>query len=102
MSNRKSVYSEIEKLSKLQQENHKEVDTRLDNIEKILVVQETNLQIHMKRSDNLEKLVQTLQEKDIQPLRKHVNMVEGALKFIGLFGLAVSIFVSLFKLFGVI
>jgi len=102
MFGKKDLLSAIDKVRKTQEENHKEVDTRLDNIEKILVVQEANLQIHMKRSDNLEKLVQTLQEKDIQPLRKHVNMVEGALKFIGLFGLAVGIFVSLFKLFGVI
>ena len=85
-----------------QESNHQEIDKRLDTIEKVLIVQETNLQLHMKRSDNLEKLVEGIREKDIEPVKKHVNMVEGSLKLIGLIGLIVSILTGLFKLFGTI
>lgn len=52
------------------------IDERLDSIDKTLAVNTESLQIHMKRSDALESM--------IKPVQKHVDMVEGALKLIGL------------------
>lgn len=70
---------------------HKEFDGRLDAIEKVLILQEENLRTHMKRSDNLEKLVDKLRDEDIKPLSKHVNMVEGALKLLGVLSIVTGI-----------
>ena len=83
----------------------KDVDNRLDNIEKVLIAQEMNLQEHMKRSDHLEDLVEEMQKKNdaaVAPLKKHINMVEGVFKFIGLMGILVSILGGLAKLFNMI
>jgi hypothetical protein len=51
------------------------LDERLDSIDKTLAAQHVSLDIHIKRSDALEALV--------QPIQKHVSMVEGALKLVG-------------------
>jgi hypothetical protein len=53
----------------------------------------------MKRSDNLEKLVNTIQEQDLKPLNKHVSMVEGAAKLLGVISLIIGIAASIFNLF---
>ena len=91
----KSIESKIDN-------QHSEVDSRLDAIEKVMLVQEANLQEHMKRSDNLERLINNLEEKEIKPLVKHVSMVQGALKLLGILSVLISIFGGFFKLFGVI
>lgn len=79
-----------------------ESEKRLDKIEKVLVKQEANLQEHMKRSDHLEEMVTTMKKDDIDPVKKHVNMIEGVFKFLGIFGLVVSIVGGLARLFNVI
>lgn len=84
------------------QRQHDELDKRLDNIEKVLIAQEINLKDHMRRSDQLEALMDNLQEKELKPLQKHVNMVEGVFKFLGLIALGVTIISGLAKLFGIV
>lgn len=81
----------LEKLSDKVDAQHKDVDTRLDNIEKVMIAQEINVKEHMRRSDNLEKMYTDLQEKDIKPLRRHVNMVEGGFKLLGVLSLILGI-----------
>lgn len=72
-------------------------DERLDSIDITLVRQEANLQEHMKRSDLLERRAERI-ETDIKPLEKHMLMVNGALKFLGIFGTIVAILVGLFEI----
>lgn len=79
---------------------HKEFDQRLDAIEKVLILQEENLRTHMKRSDNLEKLVDKLRDEDIKPLTKHVSMIEGALKLLGVISLITGMVVSVISVLG--
>lgn len=77
-------------------------DKRLDKIEKVLVAQEVNLKEHMRRSDNLEKLINIINENEIKPLRKHVSMVEGALKLLGVLSILASLFGAVARYFNVI
>lgn len=101
----KELSDKIEELAKRFEAHDKENDRRLDNIEKVLIAQEMNLQTHMKRSDHLEQIVETLktkQDKDIKPIQRHIAMVEGAFKLLGVLGLLVSILGGLAKLLGLI
>jgi hypothetical protein len=63
---------------------------KVDKIEDTLVKQEVNLarltvsvEEHVKRSNNLEEA--------LKPVQRHVVLVEGALKFIGLLGVLATI-----------
>lgn len=97
-----SLYQKLEKIETQLSKNHEIVDGRLNNIEKVQAVQEANLKEHMRRSDNLEKIVSDMKEKDVKPVKKHVAMVEGGLKLLGILGLLVSIVGGVLKIFGVI
>lgn len=80
-------------------------DKRLDRIEdkvdtisdklgatnEILAAQHESLKQHMRRSDLLEEA--------IKPLQKHVSMVDGALKLIGLLAAMAAIAELLLRLF---
>lgn len=90
------LIAHTEKTEKLYQD----LDSRLDSIEKVLIKQELNLAIHIKRSDNLEALVQHIQEKDLKPMARHISMVEGGFKLIGLVALIVGIIGGIIKIFG--
>ena len=79
---------------------YKELDLKLDQIDKILIKQEINLAIHIKRSDNLELIVNNLKETDIKALTRHVFLVEGGFKLIGLVALIVGIVGGIIKIFG--
>lgn len=101
----KDLQKKIEELAKESAVHHKDNDLRLDNIEKVLLAQEINLKTHMKRSEHLEEIVNQMKiqtEKDMAPLKKHINMIEGALKFLGIVGLIITILGGLSKLFGLI
>ncbi len=98
----KSVIDLIKNLEDKIDAQHKDVDNRLDAIEKVTLLQERNLDEHMKRSDNLEKLISRLEEKDLKPVVRHVAMVEGGLKLLGVIGIVVGIAGGLAKLFGAI
>lgn len=94
-----TLINRIDKLSEKLASHNKQNNERLIEIEKVLVRQEANLQEHMKRSDNLEKMLDNIEKKDLKPLQRHVAMVEGSLKLIGIIGILTGIVVSLIKLF---
>lgn len=60
-----------------------EVRANLNSITTTLAEQHVTLKDHIRRTELLEE--------QMEPVKKHVNMVNGALKFIGLLGIAVSI-----------
>lgn len=97
-----TIDSKIAALLDKTERQHNELDKRLDNIEKVLLAQEINLKEHMRRTDALEKLMETIREKEMLPIQKHVNMVEGVFKFLGLIALLLTIVSGIGKLFGVI
>lgn len=71
---------------------HQELDKRLDNIEKVMIAQEINLKEHMRRTDILEE--------SIKPIQKHVTMVEGVFKFLGLLSLLIGIVSGVARILG--
>lgn len=103
--NNDEIHKKIDELVRDIKEYYKDSDNRLDNIEKILVAQEINLKDHMRRSDHLEQIVEQNNKKTedaIAPMKKHINMVEGVFKFLGISGIVVSMFGGIAKLFGLI
>ena len=74
---------------------------RLDAIDKTLIKQELNLREHMKRTDALETLISTL-ESEFRPVQRHVIMVDGVVKFLGLLAVVMSIVGGILKVFNII
>lgn len=98
----KDLLKRIELLSIAMHKHGKENDSRLDRIEKVLIKQEENLKEHMRRSDNLEEVVTHLKDNEIKKINKHVYMVEGMFKLVGLLGIVASIIGGIGKLLGLI
>lgn len=73
------------------------LDSRLDAVDKTLVKQEANLGEHMRRTDLAESRMDIIQA-DIQPIKKHVAMMEGALKGIGVLATIVGIIAGIIKI----
>lgn len=76
-------------------------DERLDNIEQVLIKQEINLSTHMKRSEHLEDIMEHLQQNELNPIKKHIHMVEGALKMVGGLSIISGFLAIVLKFFGV-
>lgn len=79
------------------------LDSRLDNVDVTLAKQSVILDEHTRRSLANEEQVELLKKKleaDILPIRKHVDMVNGAFKFIGAVSSLVSLIYGIIKLVG--
>lgn len=77
-----------------------EVNDKLTDINTTLNRNTDSLELHMKRSDTLESMLKQQETSfvaQIEPIKKHVNMVKGALKLIGL----VSTLLGILKLLGI-
>jgi len=59
------------------------IDARLNSIDVTLVAQHVSLKDHIRRTEILEN--------EVKPIQKHVAMVNGALKFIGLLGILAGV-----------
>jgi len=97
-----NVETLIESLTEKVNFHYNDLDKRLDSIEKVIITQEINLKEHMKRSDHLEEMVKIIKNDDLKPLEKHVNMVEGVFKFLGLVALLVGLASGFINLFGIV
>lgn len=71
----KSVEDKLDKISE-----------RLDDIVKVQIEQAADLKHHIYRTDLAEARMDSIEE-DLKPIKKHVDMLNGALKAVG--GLAV-------------
>jgi len=78
------------------------VDTHLGNIAITLEKNTVSLTEHMRRSDHLETLVNEIRDKEIKPLTKHVHMVQGGLKLLGLVSLIITIAGGIARFFGLV
>jgi chromosome segregation ATPase len=63
------------------------IDERIDSIDKHLAVYNSQLRFHIKRTDLLEK--------DIEPLKAHLNKTQGILTFIGVAATIITVVVAL-------
>ncbi len=69
-------------------------DERLDSIDITLVRQNATLEEHVRRTELLEDKTNQLSD-DLKPVEKHVAMVTGALKLLGIVGTIVAIIVGI-------
>ena len=69
------------------------IDERIDQIDKHLAVYNAQLRFHIKRTDALEK--------NIEPLKAHLNKTHGILTFIGVVATIVSVTVAVINIKGV-
>lgn len=102
---KKEIQQRLKDIADKMELHDRENDRRLDNIEKVMLVQEQNLKEHMRRSEHLEDLVTTQKkesERKIAPIQKHINMVEGVFKFIGILGILTSVIGGILKILGII
>lgn len=81
----KRIESKIDKL-----------DDRLDSLDKTSVKQEQNLAEHMRRTELAEANIDSIRD-ELKPVQRHVAMLEGILKFIGLVGTLVAIAAGVVK-----
>lgn len=100
MADEKVVILELnkitEKLEKVE-ERLDCIDGRLNNLDITSAKQEVNLETHMRRTELAEESIQIIRS-EIQPLKKHIHMVEGAFKLLGV----VSLIVGLMRAVGLI
>jgi hypothetical protein len=74
------------------------VDERLDKVDKNLAVYNEQLKLHIEGVVQNRKAIQKLDE-SMKPLNKHVHMVEGGLKLIGIISLLSGIALAFFRIF---
>jgi O-antigen ligase len=101
----KSELNYIDSLDFMNRKSFVKMNEKLNDVEKVLIIQETNLKEHMRRSEHLEKLVEIESEKREsaeKKMEKHINMVEGGLKLIGIIGVLVGIFAGIAKIISLI
>lgn len=102
MAKSNTIESILLSLADKQQRQYEDLDKRLDNIEKVMIGHDISLKEHMKRSDHLEEIVEIIKDTELKPLQKHVSMVEGIVKFVGILSLIVGILTGIASLFGLI
>lgn len=81
------------------------IDNKIDKIEEhlgridvTLGKQHEQLREHIRRTELNETAIEKITETLI-PINKHVNMLEGGLKFIGILSLVAGIILTIFQLF---
>lgn len=81
-------------------ENHRDFDTRLDNLEKVALAHDMNLEEHMKRSERNEELIEIARaehRKTDNKLNTHVSRVEGAFKLLGVIFSVIGLGIAFIK-----
>jgi chromosome segregation ATPase len=84
------------KLDKIESRLEK-IEDSLSSIDKTLVKQHGELEKHIMRTEINEQMMQALHE-EFKPVRKHISMLEGALKFVGIVATVVTIVAGLVKI----
>ena len=82
----------MKELDKLDEKLEK-IDKRIDSIDKHLAVYNSQLRFHIKRTDMLER--------DIEPLKIHLNKTHGILTFIGVIATVITVVVAIINIKGV-
>jgi len=82
-------------------EQFDKLDMRLDSIDKTLCRQEISLSEHQRRTELLEKQNEKCFE-ELKPIQRHISMMDGAIRFLGLSSVGLSLIAGLLKLFGVL
>lgn len=74
-----------------------EMGKHLNSIDVTLAKQEVNLDNHIRRTDLAEESISLIRD-EIKPIKKHIHMMEGALKLIGVLSLVVGLLYGVVRL----
>lgn len=80
--------SDDQRFSRLENKLDK-LSEKLSSIDKTLVAQHESLKEHIRRTELLEK--------DMEPIKKHVIMIQGGVKFLAILGTGVGIIGGIIK-----
>ncbi len=64
-------------------------------------VMQRDLAHHIRRTDIAEEAIQFVRD-DMKPIKRHVAMLEGSLKFVGILTMVATLLTAVLKLLGVI
>lgn len=81
------------------------ISEKMVSIDKTLERNTESLEEHMKRSDHLESLVNIQEQEfknELEPIKKHVNMIKGSLKFVTLATSLIGVILGILKIFGLV
>lgn len=73
------------------------MDSRLDSIDVTLVKHQVSLEQHMHRSELLEDRTDVLFA-ELEPIKSHINRVDGAFRFVGLISTISGILAVIWKI----
>lgn len=74
------------------------LDERLDSIGILQAVHTEQLKEHMRRSDLLERRIEQV-DQELKPVERHVAVVNGIMKLVGIIGTLAAIALALKELF---
>lgn len=77
----------------------KQIISEINEIKVLDGIQNAQLAEHMRRSDLNEQQVHLLSAQ-LEPIKSHVNRIQGALQLVGLIGTLIAITVGIYKLIG--
>jgi hypothetical protein len=80
----------ITKLFEKIDKQYEKTSSRLNAIDQTLVKQEENLKTHMYRTELAEKRLEHI-ESDLEPVKTHINRIDGGLKLLGIISLLLTI-----------
>ena len=78
-----------------------DVKDHCNSIDKTLIKNTADIEIHIKRTDIAEQNLEKIRV-EIKPINRHVIMMEGALKFVGVLALVAGLALTTLKIFSVI
>ena len=73
----------------------------LHAVDKTLVGQHASLAEHMRRTALAEESIDLIR-KDLQPVKAHINRIDGGIRLVGFITLAVSLIGGILKIFSII
>ena len=78
-------------------EKLEKIDEHLDGIHVLQAIHTEQLKEHMRRSDLLEKRIEQV-DTELKPVERHVAMVNGAIKLIGILGTVAAIALAIMRM----
>lgn len=104
MSNDNDIKRLEDKLDKLFEKLDKSND-RLSEIDKTVAVYNEQLKLHIEGTVQNREALRLSQEsiaQELSPIKKHVHMVEGGFKLLGICSLVIAIMSGIVKIFGLV
>lgn len=74
------------------------MDDKINNVDRTLIRNTASLELHMERTRQNEDMINLLRE-DMKPIKRHVAMVDGVLRMVGILASLASIAVGVYKIF---